>query len=117
MKASRTFGVQASASEATAACISAISSLGWEFVLADRQAGRVAAREDATKLCCVESPVSVEIQVGDSEGTGTPITLSWKVPGFGPIASRALRTREAALEAGIRMELDRASVPDAAGLS
>lgn len=116
MKASRTFGVAASATEVTAACISAISLLGWELVAADRKAGHVTAREDATKLCCVESPVAVEIQVGDSEGTGTTISLSWKVPGFGPVASRALRTREAALEARIRTAIDRAA-PEASQLS
>lgn len=117
MKASRTFDVPVSATEATTACISAIRSLGWELVSADRQAGRVTAREDATKLCCVESPVAVEIQVGDSDAAGTQISLSWKVPGFGPVASRALRTREGALEARIRRELDRAAVPDPAQLS
>ncbi|MGZ8666898.1 MAG: hypothetical protein ACXWZM_07295 [Solirubrobacterales bacterium] len=117
MRASRTFGVAASAPEATAACISAISLLGWGLVAADRQAGRFAAREDTTKLCCVESPVVVKIQVGGSDRAGTPITLSWKIPGFGPVASRSLRTREAALVGRIRTAIDSAPPREASELS
>lgn len=72
------------------------------WVLLEKSEGHLAIREDATRLCCTISPVSVEIRVRENGPSHVEVQLDGSVPGWGMIASRQLRDRLAMLERMIR---------------
>ena len=75
-------------------CLDRLGRLGWE--VRESQDGFEVA-EDATRLCCVESPASGHLRFRVSETGGTTLEVEASVPGFGPIASRNVRSRMALL--------------------
>lgn len=88
-----------SAPEALAVAEAALEGLGWEV---ERTGSALSAAEDFSRLCCQDSPVSVTI-TADGGGDDTAVLrIEASVAGFGPLASRSLRTRLAAVEHRIR---------------
>src|SRR5262245_24973941 len=78
------------------ACRRALAELGWSSDLSDGPV-RISGREDDTKLCCRQSPASVELELRANADGGTAIRMTGSVPGFGPASSGQLRTRMEAL--------------------
>ena len=77
-----------------------MASLEWELVSADEY--RVTAGQDPARLCCRSAPVTVEVElIGAAEGT-TALALHGRAPGFGPIASRDLRSALRLYEDAVR---------------
>lgn len=69
--------------------------LGWEVIAED---GRVlTAREDATRLCCHQSPAETTLRAGEIEGDSAAVVIETRVPGFGPISASHARDRQAAI--------------------
>ena len=101
MKASRTLTVAATASDTRAACLAAVRRLGWDLE-GDAKDGRsLVAYESPARLCCIASPVTVEVAVGAIDEESTALSIDYSVPGFGPVASNQLRSRRTAFEAEI----------------
>ena len=89
-----TLDLEVSPAAALVACRRALAELGWS---ADASDGRVSGREDDTKLCCHQSPVSIEVELRANADGGTGIRMTGSVPGVGPVSSGHLRTRMEAL--------------------
>lgn len=66
-----------------------LADYGWEIEATDDE---LIAREDATRLCCVESPAKVSLKFLPGQG-GTDVLIEASVSGFGPISSRNARNR------------------------
>jgi hypothetical protein len=62
-----------------------LDSRGWDV---ERQGDGLVGYEDATRLCCVESPAMVTVSVSP-----TAIDIQATVPGRGPVSSRNARAR------------------------
>ena len=62
---------------------------GWEV---EARGSELVAREDATRLCCVETPAIVSLQFHEDQGA-TGVNLEARVPGYGPVANRNVRSR------------------------
>ena len=69
---------------------SALELGGWDVTYSERG---LEADEDATRLCCVQSPARVQICSPEAEEAAAVLEITVKVPGFGPVASRDLRAR------------------------
>jgi hypothetical protein len=77
------------------ACRRALVELGWSGDEAGERL-RLSGREDATRLCCHQSPASVEIELRAHDG-GTAVHMAGQVPGFGPVSKAHLSSRMEAL--------------------
>jgi hypothetical protein len=88
-KATATLELDLPPEQALAACRAAIARIDWELV----EGGGVElhGRQDPARLCCTSAPVSVEIALTEA-GERTTVALRGKVPGFGPVARRDLRS-------------------------
>jgi hypothetical protein len=73
----------------------AFRALEWEILADDGH--RIAATEDPTRLCCTISPVKAETVCAPSGASGTRIELTCSTPGWGPIATRQIRSRMGSL--------------------
>lgn len=62
-----------------------LDSRGWDV---ESRGDGLIAYEDATRLCCVESPAVVAVDVSP-----TVLEIMVTVPGRGPVSSRNARTR------------------------
>jgi len=62
---------------------------GWEV---ERDGDKLLATEDATRLCCVESPAAVTL-IFKSDRSGATVEVAAAVPGFGPVSARNVRSR------------------------
>jgi hypothetical protein len=102
-KAVRTLELELPRERALAACRTAIAGLNWELVEAG--ADWLSGRQDPARLCCRSAPVRVEIELSGASDEPTRVDLRGSVPGFGPIASRDLRSALVLLEAAIRRSL------------
>ena len=74
-------------------CQSALKGPGWE--LREIDAEHVTWRQDITFLSCMESPATVDLQLGPSDSGATLLRVETRVPGFGPLTSRHLDRRAA----------------------
>ena len=83
------------ATQVLAACRRAFSELGWSSDGCNGER-RLHGYEDATKLCCHQSPASVEIDL-QKHGGGTKVRMSGSVAGLGPVSTGHLRSRLEAL--------------------
>ena len=89
--------------EALMACRRALPPLGWEEY--EHREDRLLAAEDATRLCCRDSPSRLEIELLPSGVGRTEVHFKLTAPGIGPIPgparlirqARALRSRIGAL--------------------
>ena len=84
---------------ALAASAAAIEALGWDLESTD---SALVGYEDSARLCCHDSPVRVSIAVVQSDAEASVLNIEATVPGFGPIASRSLKSRLRAIEGKIR---------------
>lgn len=66
---------------------------GWEV---ESQRGGLVAHEDATRLCCVESPATVTVSVSPTE-----LEIEASVPGRGVVSSRNARSRMDSVARGV----------------
>ena len=62
---------------------------GWEVEMLGNE---LVAREDATRLCCIESPARVSLWFQEGPGE-TVVEVEASVPGFGPVSRRNVRSR------------------------
>ena len=77
------------------ACRIALAELGWSAEATGEE--RLAGREGTDRLCCHQSPATVEIELRANGNKGTAIRMSGSVPGFGPVSSEHLSSRMEAL--------------------
>jgi hypothetical protein len=97
-KLSRAFDLDVTPTVASRAAREAIRGAGWNY---EESGEQVEAREDVTRLCCKQAPVTVQISVREQD-SGTEIRLEGRLPGWGPIPSRQLPDRLRMLERTIR---------------
>jgi hypothetical protein len=90
-----------SATEALAVAAAAMQAIGWEVEAGD---SGVTGIEDQARLCCHDSPVQVKITAAETASGSAVLRVETKVAGFGPLASRSLSTRIAALERALRKQ-------------
>jgi hypothetical protein len=102
-KAVRTLELERPHERVLQACRVAVVGLNWE--LGEAGADRLSGRQDPARLCCGSAPVEVEIGLTGAGEETTRVDLHAAVPGFGPIASRDLRSALIVLEAAIRRSL------------
>ena len=102
-KAVRTLELERPPERVLPACRVAVLGLDWE--LGEAGADRLSGRQDPARLCCGSAPVEVEIGLTGTGEQATRIDLRAAVPGFGPIATRDLRSALILLEAAIRRSL------------
>lgn len=98
-----TITVELPKAEALRACRRALPRLGWE----ENEAGSdgVLASEDATRLCCRDSPSRVEIELSPRDADRTEVSFHLTAPGVGPIPGPArLKRQTAALISRIKAE-------------
>lgn len=98
MRTSCTLTVPARASDTRAACLTAVRRLGWDLEGGAEGGRPLVAHESPARLCCIATPVTVEVEVEALDEDSTALSIDYSVPGFGPVASNQLRTRRAALE-------------------
>lgn len=98
MKHSQTLTIGSPLSEASAACLRAMRRLGWDVASTGAGSRLMTAHEDPARLCCVQSPVTVNAAFEELDDETTAVSLDLSVAGFGPVAANQLRTRRAALE-------------------
>src|SRR4051812_3021837 len=98
-KRSQVFELDVAPAAASRAVRAAIHGAGWEYA---ELSEHVEAYEDATRLCCRQAPVKVEIRVREDDAERVHIRLDGWVPGWGPIANGQLPNRLQMLERTIR---------------
>lgn len=90
-----------SAPEALAVAAAAFQTIGWEAEASD---SGVTGVEDQARLCCHDSPVQAKITAAERASGSVVLRIEARVAGFGPLASRSLSTRIAALERALRKQ-------------
>ena len=91
-----TLDLPVSPERASAACGEALAELGWSWEEGEGSL-HLSGREDMTKLCCHQSPASVDLELRSNGNGGTAVRMTGSVPGVGPVSSGHLSTRMEAL--------------------